>query len=287
MVTKVRKGSTMKIELIDYQADDARKALARSLHNTGFAVLKNHPISAERIQEIYDSWAGFFASDDKHNWLRDPDNHDGYFPFRSENAKDRTQKDLKEFYHVYPWGRVPDSLADVTRAMQDDLTRLGVELLGWLQAETPDDVKSQFTMPLDEMMAESLQSLLRILHYPPVEEDIEEGAIRAAAHEDINLITLLLAGSQPGLQAQDSQGNWHDISCDAGMITINNGDMLALASQHYFPSTTHRVVNPDAHANQSRYSMPIFLHPRPDVMLDKDLSAGDYLQQRLKEIGLK
>ena len=86
-------------------------------------------------------------------------------------------------------------------------------------------------MPLDEMMRESqMASFLRILHYPPVEEQIEEGAIRAAAHEDINLITLLLAGSQPGLQAQDSAGNWHDVSCDTGMITINNGDMLSLAS---------------------------------------------------------
>ena len=277
----------MNVELVDYQAPDARQALARSLHNTGFAVLANHPITPERIAKIYDKWGGFFASEDKHDWLRDPENQDGYFPFRSENAKGQTQKDLKEFYHVYPWGRVPADLEDDTRQIHNDLTSLGVELLSWLQSESPDEVKSKFTMPLDEMMHESQMSLLRILHYPPVEEKIEEGAIRAAAHEDINLITLLLAGSQPGLQAQDSDGNWHDVSCDPGMITINNGDMLSLASGNYFPSTTHRVVNPDASVNQSRYSMPIFLHPRPDVMLDKDLSAGAFLQQRLREIGLK
>ena len=277
----------MNVETVDYQSPDAAGALARSLHNTGFAVLANHPITPERIAQIYDLWGNFFASDDKHDWLRDPENQDGYFPFRSENAKGQTQKDLKEFYHVYPWGRVPPSLEADTRALQNDLTALGVELLGWLQAETPDDVKSQFTMPLDAMMRESVASLLRILHYPPLQEQIEEGAIRAAAHEDINLITLLLAGSQPGLQAKDSAGNWHDVSCDTGMITINNGDMLSLASKDYYPSTTHRVVNPDASANQSRYSMPIFLHPKADVMLDKDLSAGDFLQQRLKEIGLK
>lgn len=277
----------MNIETIDYQAPDAKQALARSLHNTGFAVLANHPVTPARIEGIYQSWGNFFASDTKHDYLRDPENQDGYFPFRSENAKGQTVKDLKEFYHVYTWGRVPEALEAETRAIHNDLTSLGVELLGWLQDETPAEVAKNFTMPLDKMMAESLMSLLRILHYPPLDEAPEEGAIRAAAHEDINLITLLLAGSQPGLQAQDKQGLWHDISCDAGMITINNGDMLSLASHDYYPSTTHRVVNPDASANQSRYSMPIFLHPRPDVMLDKDFSAGEFLQQRLKEIGLK
>ena len=277
----------MNVETVDYKADDAKDALARSLHNTGFAVLGNHPITPSRISSFYESWGNFFASDSKMDWLRDPENQDGFFPFQSENAKGQTVKDLKEFFHVYSWGRVPPSLEAETRAMHHDLQELGIELLAWLQEKTPEEVKDQFTMPLDAMMAESVQSLLRILHYPPVEEQIEEGAIRAAAHEDINLITLLLAGSQPGLQAKDSQGNWHDVSCDAGMITINNGDMLALASKNYFPSTTHRVVNPDAKANQSRYSMPIFLHPHPDVMLDEELSAGEYLQQRLREIGLK
>ena len=277
----------MNIETVDYKAPDAKQSLSRSLHNTGFAVLANHPITPERIEDIYQKWGDFFASDSKHDWLRDPENQDGYFPFRSENAKGQTVKDLKEFFHVYSWGRVPPSLEAETRAIHNDLTSLGVELLGWLDDETPDEVRGKFTMPLDQMMSESPMSLLRILHYPPLQETQEEGAIRAAAHEDINLITLLLAGSQPGLQAADKHGVWHDISCDPGMITINNGDMLSLASQNYFPSTTHRVVNPDASVNQSRYSMPIFLHPRADVMLDKDFSAGEFLQQRLKEIGLK
>ena len=108
-------------------------------------------------------------------------------------------------------------------------------------------------------MQASQQSLLRILHYPPVSAEEDAAAIRAAAHEDINLITLLLAGSQPGLQARDKQGQWHDVPCDPGMITINNGDMLSLATNGYFPSTTHRVINPDDKLNLSRYSMPMFL----------------------------
>ena len=182
---------------------------------------------------------------------------------------------------------MPEDLNAFTRQLYADLTAIGAELLSWLDQQMPEELRNRLSAPLQEMMSHSQQSLLRILHYPPVGQDEDAAAIRAAAHEDINLITLLVAGSQPGLQAKDTQGQWHEVPCDPGMITINNGDMLALASDNYFHSTTHRVVNPDASANQSRYSMPIFLHPRPDVMLDKDFSAGEFLQQRLKEIGLK
>jgi isopenicillin N synthase-like dioxygenase len=110
--------------------------------------------------------------------------------------------------------------------------------------------------------------------------------MRAAPHEDINLITLLLSGSNPGLQAKDAHGVWHDISHDKRMVTINTGDMLAMASNNYYPSTTHRVINPDPAQNVSRYSMPMFLHPRPDVLLRPDRTADDYRQERLREIGL-
>jgi isopenicillin N synthase-like dioxygenase len=276
----------MNVETVDYQDPTASTALHRSLRDTGFAVLANHPISAERIADIYDGWGSFFANEDKFEFAVQPPRHDGYFAFRSENAKDSPTKDLKEFFHVYPDSPLPEALSAATAAIYADLQALGVELLSWIQKETPDDIRTGFSLPLDEMMADSNQSLLRILHYPPVEE-AEPDAIRAAAHEDINLITLLLSGSKPGLQAKDAAGNWHDIACDAGMITINNGDMLAMTSDNYFPSTTHRVINPDAKQNQSRYSMPMFLHPRPEVLLKPGTTADDYLQERLTEIGLK
>jgi isopenicillin N synthase-like dioxygenase len=276
----------MNVETVDYQDPTASTALHRSLRDTGFAVLANHPISAERIADIYDGWGSFFANEDKFEFAVQPPRHDGYFAFRSENAKDSPTKDLKEFFHVYPDSPLPEALSAATAAIYADLQALGVELLSWIQKEMPDDIRTGFSLPLDEMMADSNQSLLRILHYPPVEE-AEPDAIRAAAHEDINLITLLLSGSKPGLQAKDAAGNWHDIACDAGMITINNGDMLAMTSDNYFPSTTHRVINPDAKQNQSRYSMPMFLHPRPEVLLKPGTTADDYLQERLTEIGLK
>ena len=277
----------MKIETVDYTASDAGDRLTRSLRETGFAVLANHPIRADRIDEAYALWGGFFASDSKLNYLRDYEKQDGYFPFKSEHAKDAQKKDLKEFYHVYPWGRVPEDLEAFTRQLYADLTAIGIELLSWLDQLMPDEISASLSMPLQEMMQASQQSLLRILHYPPVSAEEDAAAIRAAAHEDINLITLLLAGSQPGLQARDKQGQWHDVPCDPGMITINNGDMLSLATNGYFPSTTHRVINPDDKLNLSRYSMPMFLHPHPDVKLRKDFTAEAFLQERLKEIGLK
>ena len=287
-MAEARRGGNMNVEMVDYQSPDAAASMRRSLHETGFAVLYNHPISPERIEQIYQGWGAFFAGDEKFDYAVQPPRHDGYFAFRSENAKDSAVKDLKEFYHVYPESPLPDALNGETTSIYNDLLNLGQEVLSWIQHETPSDVAESFSMPLDEMMTDSQQSLLRILHYPPVSEvDAEPDAVRAAAHEDINLITLLLSGSKPGLQAMDSEGNWHDVSCDAGMITINNGDMLAMASGNYYPSTTHRVVNPDAGQNVSRYSMPMFLHPRPDVFLQPGTTADDYLQQRLREIGLK
>ena len=277
----------MKVQLVDYQASDAAANLTTSLHETGFAILTNHPITPVRIDESYQAWGKFFAGSDKTDWLRNPKTQDGYFPFKSEHAKDATAKDLKEFYHVYPWGQIPPQLEDITRALYADLLNLGITLLGWLDDALPAPQKNKLSQPLAAMMRDSQQSLFRILHYPPLESTLEQGATRAAAHEDINLITLLLAGSKPGLEAMDRAGNWHAISCDAGMITVNNGDMLALATDDFYPSTKHRVINPDAGANTSRYSMPMFLHPRPEVELSQGFTADMFLQQRLGEIGLK
>lgn len=277
----------MQVQTVNYAAENVSEILTRSLHETGFAILENHPISNTQVQSIYEKWGDFFASESKHEFLRDLEKQDGYFPFRSENAKGVDLKDLKEFYHVFPWGRVPPELEVETRKLYNDLFNLGLTLLKWLDSTIPSHVRENLSEPLDEMMQGSEQSLLRILHYPPIDGDVEPGAIRAAAHEDINLITLLVAGSEPGLQAQDKAGEWHDISCDPGMVTINNGDMLALATGNYFPSTPHRVTNPDGKNNNSRFSIPMFLHPRPEVMLNDVLSAEGYLLNRLKEIGLK
>lgn len=275
------------IQVISFTAEDAPAAFERSLRETGFAVLTHHPIAADRIAAAYDAWAGFFAGDDKDRFLRDPDRQDGYFPFRSENAKDHPVKDLKEFFHVYPDGRLPEPVEDVTRALYADLMDLGQTLLGWVEDHADTAVRAGLSEPLTQMVTGSTENLLRILHYPALEEGIEAGAVRAAEHGDINLITLLVAGTEPGLEARDTRGGWHRVPCDPGMMVINAGDMLELASGGAYPSTPHRVMNPPAAENVARYSMPMFLHPRPEVELAPGKTARAYLLERLREIGLK
>lgn len=275
------------IATVSFTDEAAPAQFARSLHETGFAVLTDHPITPERIETTYASWGAFFNSEAKFEWLPAGGAQDGYFPFRSENAKDATAKDLKEFYHVYPRGKVPPELEADTRRLHADLVAVGATLLGWLQDQSPREVTEALSEPLPQMLAGSQQNLLRILHYPPLAEAPEPGAVRAAAHGDINLITCLLAGSEPGLEARDTAGNWHHVPCDPGMMAINGGDMLDMASRGYYPATVHRVVNPSAARNVARFSMPMFLHPRPDVVLKPGVTADDYLMERLREIGLK
>ena len=152
----------------------------------------------------------------------------------------------------------------------------------------PQDVQSNLSEPLTRMIKNSNTHLFRIIHYPPLRGSEGDGAVRAAAHEDINLITLLPTSTAPGLQVKDREGTWYDVACDPGAIIINTGEMLQTASRGYYEATTHRVVNPTgSQANTSRYSMPFFLHPRRDVYLTPEMTAQQSLDKRLAELGLK
>jgi isopenicillin N synthase-like dioxygenase len=278
----------MNVRKVNYKDQNAPHEFTRSLRQTGFTVLTDHPVDMNLIETVYSEWADFFSSDNKNKYPYDPVRQDGFFPFKTENAKGQSLKDLKEFFHIYSWGRYPEELSNKTLDLYAQLLELTATLLGWIQVETPRDVTSLFSMPLPDMVTDSKTNLLRIIHYPPLDGKEEDGAVRGSAHEDINLITLLVAGTQPGLQVQDTNGNWHDISCDPGCLAINAGDMLQEASNGYFPSTTHQVINPDNHIdNKSRFSMPLFLHPRDEVVLSKKYTAKEYLDERLREIGLK
>lgn len=278
-------GNILIVETIDYSSPSLGRDLKESLRSSGFAVLRNQPIAPERVSELYLAWAEFFATDDKFSYLFEPSRQEGYFPLYSENAKSTATKDLKEFFHVYSDARLPPNLEVETRKIFGALLDLGTELLELLEKELPKRVARLFSIPMSDMLRGSEQNLLRVVHYPPIDNP-EIGAMRAAPHEDINLITLLLPGSRSGLQALDADGQWHDVPHDPGTITINTGDMLSMASDHYFPSTTHRVVNPRPEENVSRYSMPMFLHPRPEVLLRSNMTANAYRLQRLEEIGL-
>ena len=277
----------MNVLTVDYRAPDAAIQFAKSLHETGFAVLRNHPIQHALINEVFADWEKFFKGETKHRYTYDPKLQSGYFPFRTENAKDHKQKDLKEFYHLYVWDKLPEGVNERTWSMFHGMSNLAAELLKWIEDESPVDIRNQFSMPLPQMIEGSKEVLLRPIHYPPLTGGEEEGAIRAAAHEDINLITLLPAASAPGLEVKDKNGNWVGISCDPGQLAINAGDMLQMASLGYYKSTTHRVVNPRGPESKlPRYSMPLFLHPRADVKLSQNHTARSYLEERLREIGL-
>jgi len=276
----------MQVEVVDYTAADAPQAFTRSLRETGFAVLVNHPLPKDLVQTIYDEWLAFFDSPAKEAYRFSDGNQDGYFaPDVSETAKGNDVKDIKEFFHVYPWGRFPTEVSDAALRYAEEAKAIALTLLGWVEAETPPEVAARFSVPLQEMMAQSKRSLLRILRYPPLSGNEPPNAMRAAAHEDINLLTVLPASNEAGLQVKDLAGNWHDVPCDFGSLAINSGDMLQLASGGYYPSTTHRVVNPTGDAaTRSRLSLPLFLHPADDVVLAEGRTAFSFLQERIAEL---
>ncbi|WP_305403571.1 2OG-Fe(II) oxygenase family protein [Photobacterium leiognathi] len=278
----------MKLEAVDYTAENAKQLFVESLRNTGFGVLKNHPIQQKLVQSIYDNWYQFFNSEEKTDFLFNVETQDGLFPTEvSETAKGHTKKDIKEYFHYYPWGQCPSALKQEIQQYYQEANELATELLSWVEEYSPNDISDKYSQPLSSMIDGSEKTLLRVLHYPPLKGDEELGTIRAGAHEDINLLTILPAANEPGLQVLAKDGSWIDVPCDFGNLIINIGDMLQEASSGYFPSTTHRVINPEgADKTKSRISLPLFLHPKPEVVLSEKYTADSYLMERLRELGV-
>ena len=279
----------MSISVVDYSSPTAAADFTASLHETGFGVLINHPIPEALVRRIFEGWLDFFQKGNKEGLGFSPERFDGYFSTTvSETAKGETVKDFKEFYHVYPWGRVPEHLRAEAMDYYAQASALASELLSWVEQYTPSDICQCYSQPLSSMIEGSQQTLLRVLHYPPLTGKEPEGTVRAAAHGDINLLTVLPAANAPGLQVLAKDGSWLDVPCDFGMLIINIGDMLQEASRGYYPSTIHRVVNPsEPKLNVSRVSLPLFLHPKEDVVLSERYTAKSYLAERLQELGMK
>jgi len=279
----------MKVQVVDYLADDAPQKFVESLHNTGFGVLINHPIEQSLVESIYKNWQDFFNTPEKQQYAFDPEKQDGFFSSDiSEIAKGHVKKDIKEYYHIYPWGKIPLALKEEILHYYKLTSALAEELLDWVEKNSPLNIAKNYSEPLSNMIKNTPNTLLRVLHYPPFEGKEEKGAIRAAAHEDINLLTLLPAANEPGLQVQNNEGVWVDVPSDFGHLIINVGDMLQEASGGYFPSTSHRVINPtESNKSKSRISLPLFLHPRSEVVLSKKHTQQSYLLERLQQLGLK
>ena len=272
--------------IVDYRHPDAGRDFCASLAATGFGVLVNHPLDQSLVEDIYGEWLAFFGTQAKHRYNFDPVKLDGYFsPKVSETAKGETKRDLKEFFHIYPWGRYPAEVSDAARRYYAQGSALASQLLRWVEDFSPAEVKKRYSLPLPSMIEGCQDTLLRVLHYPPLTGNEEPGAVRAAAHGDINLLTILPAATEPGLQVLGKDQAWHDVPCDFGLLIVNIGDMLQEASGHYYPSTVHRVLNPSGDAaRKSRVSLPLFLHPRREIVLSERYTVGSYFEERMREL---
>ena len=294
-------------------------ALARDLGDSfetfGFAMIKDHGIDADLITRAWDLTARFFAlpeAEKRAYHLAGQGGARGYTPFGTEIAKGAQHRDLKEFWHVgrdlpvghalsdsmppNVWPHRPDDFRQTFEALYAQFDVVGAQILSRIAV----------WLGLDEHWfdpaIEDGNSVMRLLHYPPV-PDAATGAIRAGAHEDINLITLLLGAEEAGLELLAKDGRWIGVSPPDGAMVVNIGDMLQRLTNHVLPSTTHRVRNPAGErARHSRYSMPFFLHLRSDFPIETlpgcinaqnpnryptPITADEYLQERLREIGLK
>jgi isopenicillin N synthase-like dioxygenase len=307
--------NTLPVLSLDDDAARFSAEIGDSFRRFGFALVKDHGLDSALIARAWQLTAEFFAlpEDEKHAlFIPGQGGARGYTPFGTEIAKGAKRHDLKEFWHVgrdlpagHPlsdsmppniWPARPDGFRETFESLYAEMDRVGAIILSRIAVNLGLDEHW-----FDPAIADG-NSVLRMLHYPPVEGD-ESGAIRAGAHEDINLITLLLGAEEAGLELLTKQGQWIPANPPPGALVINIGDMLQRLTNHVLPSTTHRVRNPDGtRSGFSRYSMPFFLHLRSDFAFHTlpqcitpenpdrypvSITADDYLQERLREIGLK
>ena len=276
----------MELAALDFQSEGTDIRFVESLRNTGFGVLENHPLDLDLIASIYEHWSDFFKSSRPSSYVLKRDTQDGFFSRDdAESAKGFDEQDIKEYFHFYTWGQCPEELREELMTYYRDAHDFAATLLSWIEQQSLPALADGYSEPLSDMIVGSDMTLLRILHYPPLTGN--ESAVRAAPHEDINLLTILPVASAPGLQVLGTDGNWNEVPCDINQVVVNTGDMLQEASQGYFPSTTHRVINPlGEDMQESRMSLPIFLHPRPEVVLSARYTAESYLNERLQELGV-
>lgn len=275
----------MKVRVVDLNDSSAPQAVTESLIESGFAVVENHPVPINELHELYSRWDAFFLSDEPSRFTANANSQSGYFsPHQAETAKGLEAQDLKEYFQYWPGGQLPDSVENLTLRYYDAIFELGKSVMSWLQANTSNKLWQLIDKPFEEYLSRN-QTLLRILRYPPLSGDEPIGAIRAGAHEDINLITMLPAANEPGLEIKPEGMGWVPVDAPDGSIVINIGDMLQELTNGILPSTTHRVINPTGSgARRSRLTAPVFCHPYPEMVLSERYTARSYLHERLFEI---
>ena len=273
-----------------------------ALTSHGFFTITDHGISDEILGESYKLSKDFFDLDENiKNTYAHPEKAGarGYTPFGKETAVGETTPDLKEFWHHGPQvdesfdSRIASNINvkevqafnDQCDLLFNQLNNLGIEVLRAIALIL--ELDSKF---FDDWALKG-NSILRLIHYPPVSNS--SNTLRARAHGDINLITLLVGAEESGLEVLSPDGDWIPIVAKSKSIVCNIGDMMELVTRSQLKSTTHRVVDNNTKTSKSRYSMPFFLHPSPEIDLcsivddsTESISAHDFLEQRLKEIKL-
>ncbi len=302
------------LDLRDFKLNPSSfsEAIGNAFHDIGFVSITNHGINNSLIDNVYSDVYDFFNLDNeqKKQYERSNGGQRGYTSFGKEHAKGNPNKDLKEFWHT---GREIDNTDPLTLSYPQNILVKEVETFNqttnalYLELENLGNIILEaislyLKLPQNYFKnhTKNGNSILRAIHYPSIQEE-PLNSIRAAAHEDINLITLLLGASAEGLQVLNSNNQWISINNSHDSIVINVGDMLQRLTNNRLKSTTHRVVNPPKDSwHIPRFSIPFFLHPRPEMDLTcldscinennplafSSITAGEYLNQRLKEIGL-
>ena len=290
------------------------KELGKAYEEIGFVAVKNHGLSDALCAELYTQVKGFFtlSKEEKEAYeIKGLAGQRGYVSFGKEHAKNKNEGDLKEFWH---FGQTVEDNDPIKEEYPDNVqvnelpkfNAVGREVYQKLETTGREMLRAiALHLNLDENYFDAKihngNSILRPIHYPPITHEPKD-AVRAAEHEDINLITLLMGASADGLQVLNKSGEWISVTALPDQIVVNVGDMLQRLTNNKLKSTTHRVVNPPREKwGTSRYSIPFFLHPRSEVSLNclpscisesnpknfSDITAGEYLEQRIIELGLK
>lgn len=304
-------------QYVEGAADEKKefvRQLGRAFHNVGFVAVSNHGVPKSLIEGFYNAAKAFFALPTEvkmHYEIPGLAGQRGYTSFGKEHAKQSKAPDLKEFFQIgqevpetHPLSAVYPRNVQVPET--PELHRLGMQLYRAFEAAGAhllEAIAIHLELPKDYFAPYITHgnSILRAIHYPPITQE-PDSAIRAEQHEDINLITLLVGASAGGLQLLTAEGDWKPIMPENDEIVINVGDMLQRLTNNYLKSTTHRVVNPPREEwHLPRLSIPFFLHPVSDMDLSclpmcvtddnplqyAPITAGEYLDERLREIGLK
>jgi isopenicillin N synthase-like dioxygenase len=287
--------------------------VGNALTDLGFFSIEDHGVDMKLIDRCYSIAQEFFMlpTESKKRYENlEIKGQRGYTSYGREHAKGSTKSDLKEFWHVgrnlpanhplmavYPENIWPAELPEFKTAFSELYRQIEKCAFTLLEACALyiDEPTDRFTS-----IAEDGNSILRIIHYPPIPDSADPESVRAAAHEDINLITLLCEATAGGLELLQRDGTWRAVHALKGQIVVDTGDMIQNMTNGVLRSTTHRVVNPD-NSRERRFSMPFFVHPRSEAKLNplasciqrqggqkkyRDITAGDYLMERLREIGL-